>query len=50
MWNREQDSVLVDFIQSAKKNMVQREEFSDDPEDLAKDFMSLKTKKLKYKK
>ena len=42
MWNREQDSVLVDFIQSAKKNMVQREEFSDDPEDLAKDFMSLK--------
>ena len=28
MWNREQDSVLVDFIQSAKKNMVQREEFS----------------------
>ena len=42
MWNNEQDSVLVDFIQSAKKNMVQREEFSDDPEDLAKDFMSLK--------
>ena len=45
MWNREQDSVLVDFIQSAKKNMVQREEFSDDPEDLAKDFMSLKISK-----
>ena len=42
MWNSEQDSVLVNFIQSAKKNMMQREEFSDDPEDIAKDFMSLK--------
>ena len=45
MWNSEQDSVLVDFIQSAKKNMMQREEFSDDPEDIAKDFMSLKISK-----
>ena len=42
MWNSEQDSVLVNFIQSAKKNMMQREEFSDDPEDIANDFMSLK--------
>ena len=29
MWNSEQDSVLVNFIQSAKKNMMQREEFSE---------------------
>ena len=47
MWNKEQDSVLVDFIQSAKQNMVQREEFSDDPEDIAKEFMSLKISREK---
>jgi len=47
MWNKEQDSVLVDFIQSAKQNMVQREEFSDDPEDIAKEFLSLKISREK---